>query len=121
MNIAIVEKNSTYRESLQTALNQIVDFKVVLACGDCTVLYQNLNSIYFNVLLLDYNIGDEKCLETIRKINQINSEVKVVIFIDYLQICYYKHLIDSGAVAAINKNSNKLSIETQLRKIVAKQ
>jgi DNA-binding NarL/FixJ family response regulator len=120
VNIAIVEKNSIYRESLQTALNQIADFKVVLVCGDCTEFYQNFNSLNFNVLILDYNIGDEECLETIRKINQINSEVKVVIFTDYIQICYYKHLIDSGADAVINKNSNKLSIEAQLRKIFVK-
>ena len=120
MNIAIVEKNSIYRESLQTALNQIADFKVVFVCSDCTEFYQNLNSIIFNVLLLDYNIGDEKCLEAIRKINQINPEVKVAVFTNYLQSCYYKNLIDSGADAVINKNSNKLSIEAQLKKIFVK-
>jgi two-component system competent response regulator ComA len=120
VNIAIVEKNSIYRESLQTALNQIADFKVVLVCSDCTEFYQNLNSINFNVLLLDYNIGDEKCMEILGRINQINPEVKVAIFTDYLQSCYYKHLIDSGADAVISKNSNKLSIEAQLRKIFAK-
>ena len=120
MNIAIVEKNSIYRESLQTALNQIVDFKVVLVCSECTEFYQNLNAINFNVLLLDYNIGDEKCKEILERIHQINPEVKVAVFTDYLQSCYYKNLIDSGADAVINKNSNKLSIEAQLRKIFAK-
>jgi DNA-binding NarL/FixJ family response regulator len=120
VNIAIIEKNSIYRESLQTALNQIVGFNVSLVCSDWMEFYENSNSIDFNVLILDYNIGDEKCLEVIQRINQTNPEVKVVVFTDYLQNCYYKNLLDAGANAVINKNSNKVSIEAQLRKIFVK-
>jgi len=121
MDIAIIEKNNVYRESLKTVLNQINDFKVVLNCSECPEFYQILNLINFNVLLLDYNIGKDKCLESIRKIKQINPEIKIIVLTDFLQTCYYKQFINSGADAVIYKNSSKMSMETQIRNIANKK
>jgi DNA-binding NarL/FixJ family response regulator len=117
VNIAIVEKNDIYRESLITALNQIDDFKVVSACRNSVELYPALDSININVLLLDYSNGCDKCLETIRIINQSNPNVKVVVLTDSLHNFYDEQLKNSGVDAIINKDSSKALLEAQIRNV----
>ena len=41
MNIAIIENNNFYRESLKTALNQIVDFKVSFDSDDLNSFFHH--------------------------------------------------------------------------------
>jgi DNA-binding NarL/FixJ family response regulator len=54
MNIAIIENNNFYRESLKTALNQIVDFKVSFDSDDLNSFFQITDNSDFQIILLDF-------------------------------------------------------------------
>ena len=111
MNIVIIEQNKTYRESLKTALCQVNDFKVVFDADNCR-FPENINHTQVNLLLIDYDLGEITCNETITKALSIWPAVRFLFLTNYKEEC---DLNFNNEVEAILKNSSKKEFEDKIR------
>jgi DNA-binding NarL/FixJ family response regulator len=113
VNIAIIDQNEIYRESLKTLLEQIEGFRVVLVSGDFNCSFNLLNNPV-EVMLIDNSIGKQKCDELIgRALSQGNS-------IKTLMLAMYRDelILDYGNIDVILKNSGKKEFEGRIRELI---
>jgi len=111
MNIAIVENNNFYRESLKTALNQIVDFDVVFDSDNLNSLFQNFEILDFQIILLDLIFYQP---ENISKILKSMPEIKILILSNFSEKCFF----ENSLFDFIPKCSNKNLFEQKIRKLL---
>lgn len=111
MNIVIIEQNKTYRESLKTALCQVNDFKVVFD-ADNSRFPETISHSQVNLLLIDYDLGEAACNETIAKALSIWPAVRFLYLTNYKEECNL-HFIRTDQ--AIPKNSSKKEFEDKIR------
>ncbi len=113
MNIAIIEKNELYRESLKTVLNQIDDFNVVCDCDNFDPLFHLKNKI--ELVLIDYNVIEGKRSQNIQQIIKIFSDIKIIVITDYGEISNFDDLRNKSVTDVIYKSANKKVFETIIR------
>jgi len=115
MNIAIIEKNNFYRESLKTALNQIIDFKVVFDADNIFSFYQSTDKYDFHIVLLDFTFYQN---ENITKIFQLLPYIRILILSNYTENCFFNIQIDNTFLDFISKCSDKKKFEQKIRKFL---
>ena len=120
IKIAIVEKSKLYRESLRTALNQILDFEVVFDTGDYCEIIQFSENQNINLVLLDYSIGKTNCVKTIEQTLKQNPNLKIIILSDFVEAVYFETIIKTGVQNVILKKTGKHDIVKQIRKTFEK-
>lgn len=115
MNIAIIEKNKLYRESLRTVLNQVPDFNVVCDSDDCCSLAQFLKTENIDLILLDYDIAEEKLNQISEQAEILFPNITVIIISNYRENCYFKDFNDYGISDIIFKSAEKKEFEKKIR------
>jgi len=115
MNIAIIENNNLYRDSLKTALNQIDDFKVVFDTDNINTFLKIINIYDFQIVLLDFNFFQT---ENIKKILQLFPETKILILSNYTESCFFDNITNNNSLDFIPKCSNKNLFEQKIRKLL---
>ena len=111
MNIVIIEQNKTYRESLKTALCQVNDFKVVFDANN-SLFPETINKVQVNLLLIDYDLGEATCNETITKARSVWPDARILYLTNYKEEC---DLNFTKTEEAILKNSSKKEFEDKIR------
>ncbi len=111
MNIVIIEQNKIFRESLKTALNQVNDFKVVFD-ADNSLFPETISHAQVNLLLIDYDLGEASCNETIANALSIWPAVRFLFLTNYKEEC---DLNFTKTEEAILKNSSKKEFEDKIR------
>ena len=117
MNIVIIEQNKTYRESLKTALSQVNDFKVVFD-ADNSRFPETISHTQVNLLLIDYDLGEIPCNETITKARLVWPDAGILYLINYKEEC---DLNFTKAEEAIPKNLSKKEFEDKIREQQSKK
>ena len=107
MNIAIIENNKLYRESLRTVLNQINDFNVVYEGYDLHEVTHLPDIKNLNIILMDYNIVEGRWDQIIEQTEKLSAGTKIIIISDFNEICYLENLKSKGITDVINKNAGK--------------
>ena len=111
MNIVIIERNKIYRESLKTVLDQIPDFNVVFEMDNTGSLEDNKN-IQVNLILIDYNLGKDKCNETVNKAISLWPDVKFLLLTTYKEEHDFER---NKGFDVILKNSSKKEFEYKIK------
>jgi DNA-binding NarL/FixJ family response regulator len=112
INIAIVENNSFYRESLKTALNQIDGFNVVLDVDKIASMLDFIDENIFHIILLDSSYYQA---ETLRKVIQLYSDTKILILSDSIESYFLDQQLDGISFDFIPKSSTKSLFEIKIR------
>jgi len=115
MNIAIIENNNFYRESLKTVLNQIDDFIVVFDTDNINSFFQFIDIYDFQIILLDFTFYQN---ENIEKILKKLTDIKFLILSNYTEKCFFDYQIDNNSLDFIPKCSNKNLFEQKIRKLL---
>jgi DNA-binding NarL/FixJ family response regulator len=102
INIAIIDKNITYRESLKTLLEQVDGFRVVQDSPDGTWV-KTVNEKLVQVIIMDGSIGNEKCKEIMNQLSQTGISSKTLILAMFKEELDY----DYGNAAVMLKSSGK--------------
>jgi len=118
MNIAIIESNVLFRESLKTALNQISDFRVVLSSDFDSGILQMLSVSNVDVVLLDGIIGAAKKYEALKQIHALYPHIDILVMSDYPEQLYSDDVLREGASGVIFKHFGKRTIEKEIRRMV---
>jgi DNA-binding NarL/FixJ family response regulator len=111
-NIAIIEKNTFYRESLKIVLNQIDDFNVVFDTDNILPLFQIADIQSIQILLLDYDFYEN---ENLIKIEQFSPSIKLLILSNYSENYFFDKHKERG-LNFISKCSTKFLFEQKIRK-----
>jgi len=113
INIAIIDQNEIYRKSLKTLLEQIEGFRVVFDSGDFDSSFNLINN-QVDVMLIDNNIGKQKCQELIVSVLSKMNTIKV------LMLAMYKEelTLEYGGADNILKNSDKNEFENRIKDLV---
>jgi DNA-binding NarL/FixJ family response regulator len=114
INIAIIDQNRTFRESLKTLLEQIQDFRVVFNTGETNYL-ENLPKNAVQVLLVDNAMGREKCNELIDAALSQSNHLKALILAMYKD----ELNLDSGEAEVMLKCSSKKEFENRIKKLAS--
>ena len=117
MNIAIVEKNNIYLESLKTVLNQIDDFNVVYDSNNLQGVAQHLNAEKVDIILLDYDIAKENFSQISEYVLRLYTDIKIIIISKYSEICYYESLISNVITVTISQNAGKKEFEKIIKNV----
>ncbi|MHC1738025.1 MAG: response regulator [Ignavibacteriaceae bacterium] len=115
MNIAIIENNKFYRESLRTVLNQIEDFIVVYDGDNSEGITQLLETGEIDIILIDYDIVEGNFSQIKEQILKLFPPIKIIVVSNYSEVCYSKNLISKGITDIISKNSGKNEFEELIR------
>jgi len=119
-NLAIVEENRLYRESLRLALSQIDDFNIVLD-GDTIDDIARISAVQFiDLVLLSIDVGKINGYDPLMQLRRRFPQLNILVLLDYPETCYYENAISKGANNAIPKFSGKEVIEQHVRSIMEK-
>ena len=111
MNIVIIDRNKIFRESLKTALDQIPEFKVVFDMENTGSL-EDIRDIQVHLMLIDYNLGKDKCNETMKKAISLWSDVKFLFLTTYKED---RNFESNKIHGVIMKNSTKKEFEYKIK------
>jgi DNA-binding NarL/FixJ family response regulator len=120
INIAIVEENCLFRESLRLALSQIVDFSIVLEGETVDTIVRTSAEQSIDSILLSVDAEKAHGYEALKHIRRLFPHVNILALLDYPETCYYEKAITEGANDAIPKCSTKEVIEQHVRYIMEK-
>jgi DNA-binding NarL/FixJ family response regulator len=114
INIAIIDKNEIFRESLKILLEQIEGFSVIVDANDCNFLNFSDTIPPIQVLLLDNSFGKEKCTVWMKETLAQWKSVKT------LMLATYKEELGFGSMdtEVILKSSGKKEFEYSINKLI---
>lgn len=115
INIAIIEQNRTYRESLKVMLEQIKDFHVVLVSSQdrSLVVY---NGAPVQVVLYDASIHPDQWSETTRAALATGIPYKVL-----LLAMFREELIACNHPDKMLKSAGKSEFESRIKRMIQEQ
>jgi DNA-binding NarL/FixJ family response regulator len=112
LNIAIIENNEVYRESLKTLLGQVPDFEIVFDT-DRNGSLENFKNLPVQLVLLDYDFGKSTCNEIMNKALSAWPTVKFLLLTNFKEEFSY---FTGNEADLILKNSSKKEFEHKIRK-----
>lgn len=115
MNIAIVEQNKLYRESLKTLLNQTADFRVVLDTGDDAELMKFAETTPADIVFFGFECIETQCQKKILEFTKLYPQTKIIILTPSLEICRYESIIQTYGLDVMLKNSTKKDFDLHIR------
>lgn len=114
INVALIERNKTHRESLTTMLSQLDGLEVVLAAPDGNWM-NHFTGPPIHLLILDGSMGQEQCLDLIRQSSSLGIKVKTLILLMFRE--ELDHDFATGSVML--KSSRKSEFAGRIRLIMA--
>ena len=121
INLAIVEENRLYRESLRSALSQINDFNIVLDGDSVDEIVRIPTEQSIDLVLLSVDVEKPQGYNALKQIRQLFPAMKILVLLDYPETCFYENALNKGANGAIPRTSGKREIEWHIRTIVENQ
>jgi len=118
MNIAIIEKNKFYRESLKTVLDQIMDFTVVLDSDNMQSLFTPPTLKNIDLVLIDYKIIDSKTIDSGDRDKEFIPDINYLVMTDYDEFMNSEKWEREASNFIICKNITKQDLERKIRSVV---
>ena len=120
MNIAIVEQNKAYRESLKILLNQIPNFRVVFDTDNHSDFLKFLITGQTDILFLDFDCIETVGQEILPKYRNSFPTSKIIVLSFSLEICRYETFLQTYNLDVMLKNSTKKEFENHIKEAVYK-
>lgn len=115
MNIAILEKNKLYRESLKTILNQINDFKVIYEGDDLQNVIKLHQLKNVDIMIVDYKIIKSKSEFNLHREKELFPDTRLVVLAESDEMLNLSYLNSSPSKQIIFRNIEKQELERKIR------
>jgi DNA-binding NarL/FixJ family response regulator len=106
VNLLIVDDHKMLRQGLKKMLSPLkknLDIQITEAdSGAQAILKINHND--FDLIIMDYKMGETTGLETIRRIRRFKRRMKIIILSNYNELVYVESVRDAGAKGYLLKN-----------------
>lgn len=104
--IAMIDDHGLFRESLGRLLEGRPEFRIVAQCANSAEALDRLSHVTADVLLLDYDLGDETALPLLREIKRRWKELRVLMVTAGLSDGVTLQLMEAGASGVFRKHDN---------------
>jgi len=119
VRILIVDDHAAIREGLRSLLSREPDIEV---CGDAGNAMTALNLVRKEspgLAIIDISIGDESGLDLIRRVRELDPNIRVLAWSMYDDLLYAERALSAGAMGFINKREGTHTVVEAIRTIRA--
>ncbi len=104
--IAMVDDHGLFRESLGRLLESHDEFQIVANCGSSTEALEKLSRVEADVVLLDYDLGEETALGLLSEIRKRWSTIRILMVTAGLSDEVALRVMEAGANGIFLKHSS---------------
>lgn len=117
INILIADNHPIVRLGIKEVLNTVSDFKVLGDVSTTTELFNALEKVKPDVVLLEMDIPEINGIATLRKMKKEYPDVKVLIYSGQSEDVYALSTIRAGAFGYLSKTSDLDYMITAVKKV----
>jgi two-component system nitrate/nitrite response regulator NarL len=115
--ILVVDDHNLFRESLVRLLDSEPDLCVVSQCASVTAAIDILGRAAVDVVLLDYDLGEERGTDLLHKIHTSSSTAKVLMVTAGMSERITRDVLNAGVAGVLFKHSNPAQLVAAIRKV----
>jgi DNA-binding NarL/FixJ family response regulator len=115
--ILVVDDHNLFRESLVRLLDSEPDLCVVSQCASVAAAIDILGRAAVDVVLLDYDLGEERGTDLLHKIHTSNSAAKVLMVTAGMSERITRDVLNAGVAGVLFKHSNPAQLVAAIRKV----
>jgi DNA-binding NarL/FixJ family response regulator len=115
--ILLVDDHSLFRESLFRLLESEPEFSVVAHCAATADAISILEKEPIDVLLLDYDLGEERGTELLRRLHSVSHPAKVLMVTAGMSDRITMDVLQGGVAGIILKHSSPAQLVQAIRKV----
>ena len=119
IRIAIVDDHGLFRESLGRLLESAPGFRIVARCATSSEAHELLAKTPADVVLLDYDLGDESALPLLRELRQRSKERRVLMVTAGISDHETLQVMEAGASGIFLKHDDPEHLITAIQRIVS--
>lgn len=117
IRILLVDDHTIFRESLQRLLAGEHGLKVAGDCATIAEAKQIISENVVDIVLLDYDLGDEAGTDLLKSLHETHSTVRVLILTAGMIANATLGALDSGAAGVILKHSGTRQLLEAIRRV----
>ncbi len=115
--IVVVDDHALFRESLVRLLESEVDFRVVAHCDSVAQASKILSSTAIELVLLDYDLGEESAAGLVRGLKRRAQRTKVLVVTAGLSDAATAEMLNAGVDGVFYKHRDPAQLLKVIRKI----
>lgn len=118
MKILIVDDHALFREGLRLLISQLESRAEIFLVGDVRDATARMQEIPFDLILLDWNLGDVSGEEAIKAVQTFNRVSRIVVLSAERDVNIIRKSIDLGASGFLHKDFSPASLITAIKSIL---
>lgn len=118
ISILLVDDHSLFREGLARLLESEPDFGVVFQCSDVPQAIEILRRNRVDVVLLDYDLGEELGTNLLKELRTSKNPTKVLMVTAGMNDRTTIDVLNAGAIGVLYKHSDPTQLMDAIRKVV---
>jgi len=119
LRIVLIDDHVLFRESLVRLLETQPDFEVVARCSTVAEGRQALVALEVNVVLLDYDLGDELGTDLLERLGFRGSDTKVIMVTAGMGTSATLNAVNAGVSGVVLKHSDPRLLIEAIRRVSA--
>lgn len=119
IRIVMVDDHGLFRESLKRLLEGVHRFKIVARCANATAAIEQLSKTPADVVLLDYDLGEETALPLLRQLKERWTDLKVLMVTAGMSDDVTLQVMEAGVSGIFLKNNDPDHLITAIERIHA--
>ncbi|MCF0055069.1 response regulator transcription factor [Dyadobacter sp. CY356] len=116
--ILIVEDQVIVQMGLEILLKDSFGSMILSFASDFQTALRNLSKDHFDLIILDINIPGGKNSKMIKKLREIQSEVKILVFTALEGDIYASHYLQAGADGFVSKVDSEKELVLWIKKLL---
>jgi DNA-binding NarL/FixJ family response regulator len=119
VRILILDDHALFRESIARLLNSESDFEVIAGCGTTAEALRAISSSHIDLVLLDYDLGQQTGAEFFEQAKQIGYKGKVLIVTAGLSDIQGAELMRQGGAGIFMKHGSAAALAQGIRQVMS--
>lgn len=117
INLAIVDDHQMFRSGMAALIQKMSGVKITLECNNGKELLDKLSDHSVDIVLLDLEMPELNGIQTMEKLHQQKSEVKVMVLSSNKEQMMIGSLMELGAKGYLLKEADEKELERGIRSV----
>jgi DNA-binding NarL/FixJ family response regulator len=119
IRIVMVDDHGLFRESLGRLLESTTNFRIVGRCGGASAAIELLSRTQADVVLLDYDLGEETALPLLRELRRRWKDLRILMVTAGMSDKVTLQAMESGALGVFLKHDDPDHLVTAIERVFA--
>jgi two-component system, NarL family, nitrate/nitrite response regulator NarL len=119
VRILLIDDHTLFRESLARLLEMEPEFEVVGRCATVAEGHHALVAMAVDVVLLDYDLGNEVGTDLLEKLDGSESKARVILVTAGMRATSTLNAVDAGVAGIVLKHSDPRYLIEAIRRVAA--